>query len=86
MITRRSLAALAAGSLMLPAGLRAQGAATPMPSPGKRAWAAQVPQIRIGLLDRCDPRRARRDHAGDDAGLDRPRAPALPAGSDRLGG
>ena len=54
MITRRSLAALAAGSLMLPAALRAQGAApqntTAMPAAGKRAWAAQVPQIRIGLL------------------------------------
>lgn len=48
MITRRSLAALAAGSLMLPAALRAQTVA--MPSPGKRDWAAQVPQIRIGLL------------------------------------
>jgi phosphonate transport system substrate-binding protein len=54
MITRRSLAAFAAGSLMLPAALRAQtataGDAVPMPSAGKRAWAAQVPQIRIGLL------------------------------------
>jgi len=54
MITRRSLAALAAGSLMLPAALRAQGAApqntTAMPAAGKRAWAEQVPQIRLGLL------------------------------------
>ncbi len=48
MITRRHLAALAAGSLMLPASLRAQ--ATAMPAAGRRDWAAQVPQIRIGLL------------------------------------
>jgi phosphonate transport system substrate-binding protein len=56
MMTRRSLAALAAGSLVLPAALRAQGtaagAAAPvaMPAAGERAWAKQVPQIRIGLL------------------------------------
>jgi phosphonate transport system substrate-binding protein len=54
MITRRSLAAFAAGSMMLPAALRAQQAAapaaTPMPAVGERPWAAQVPQIRIGLL------------------------------------
>jgi phosphonate transport system substrate-binding protein len=53
MITRRSLAAFAAGSLVLPASLRAQTAgqpATAMPAPGERAWAKDVPQIRIGLL------------------------------------
>jgi phosphonate transport system substrate-binding protein len=52
MITRRSLAAFAAGSLVLPAALRAQGAAAPvaMPAVGERPWAKQVPQIRIGLL------------------------------------
>jgi phosphonate transport system substrate-binding protein len=51
MITRRSLAALAAGSLMLPATLRAQQQAeAAMPAAGKRAWAGEVPQIRLGLL------------------------------------
>jgi phosphonate transport system substrate-binding protein len=49
MITRRSLAAIAAGSLMLPAVARAQ-AGVAMPAAGKRAWAGEVPQIRIGLL------------------------------------
>jgi phosphonate transport system substrate-binding protein len=52
MITRRLLTGLAAGAFALPASLaRAQGAAAAqMPNPGRRAWAAQVPQIRIGLL------------------------------------
>ncbi|MFC3123862.1 phosphate/phosphite/phosphonate ABC transporter substrate-binding protein [Pseudoroseomonas globiformis] len=52
MITRRSLAAIAAGSLMLPALARAQanGQTFEMPRAGKRDWAAQVPQIRVGLL------------------------------------
>jgi phosphonate transport system substrate-binding protein len=51
MITRRSLAAFAAGSLLLPASPRAQeAAATAMPAAGERPWAKQVPQIRLGLL------------------------------------
>lgn len=52
MIRRRHL--VAAGAL-LPARARAQGAAPAMPapampSPGRRTWAAQVPQIRLGVL------------------------------------
>ncbi|MBC9178671.1 phosphate/phosphite/phosphonate ABC transporter substrate-binding protein [Pseudoroseomonas ludipueritiae] len=51
MITRRSLAAFAAGSLLLPASLRAQdAAAVAMPAAGERPWAKDVPQIRLGLL------------------------------------
>jgi phosphonate transport system substrate-binding protein len=45
MISRR--AALAAATLA-PFAARAQ--APEMPAPGRRAWAAQVPQIRIGVL------------------------------------
>ncbi len=47
MVTRRSL--LAASVAVLAAPAWAQDA-RPMPKPGKRAWAAQVPVIRLGLL------------------------------------
>jgi phosphonate transport system substrate-binding protein len=47
MITRRLVVASAAAALAAPA--LAQGSRE-MPKPGKRAWAAQVPVIRIGLL------------------------------------
>jgi len=51
MITRRTFAGLVAGAAMLPAALRAEGAETaPMPKAGKRDWASEVPQIRLGLL------------------------------------
>jgi phosphonate transport system substrate-binding protein len=58
MITRRSLAALAAGTALLPSLAQAQ-AWTPrrtvtfteaFPAPGRRPWAEQVPQLRVGLL------------------------------------
>jgi len=45
MLTRRLMMAAA---LVAPAAALAQAPA--MPAPGRRAWAAQVPQIRIGLL------------------------------------
>ena len=45
MLTRRLLVA---GAAMAPFAAAAQ--APQMPSPGRRAWAAQVPQIRLGLL------------------------------------
>ncbi len=48
MLDRRSLLA-AAGLLATSLGARAQPAAA-MPEAGKRAWAAQVPTLRIGLL------------------------------------
>jgi len=44
MLTRRHGLAIAAASLALPA------AAQEMPAKGKRPWAAQLPQIRIGML------------------------------------
>ena len=53
MIRRRHL--VAAGAL-LPLAAHAQGTgaarppAPPMPKPGRREWAAQVPQIRLGVL------------------------------------
>ncbi len=65
MITRRHIAGLVAGSALTPMLAQAQGAmpAAPaerrrrtldadvqFPAAGRRAWAAQVPQIRIGLL------------------------------------
>ncbi|WP_376098226.1 phosphate/phosphite/phosphonate ABC transporter substrate-binding protein [Roseomonas sp. CCTCC AB2023176] len=54
MITRRTLAGLAAGLPLLPAALRAQGtnadAPVAMPQPGRRPWADQVQTIRLGLL------------------------------------
>lgn len=54
MLTRRHFAALAAGAALLPAAAIAQrrtlDAATAMPAAGDRAWKAQVPQLRIGLL------------------------------------
>ncbi|MBC9206305.1 phosphate/phosphite/phosphonate ABC transporter substrate-binding protein [Roseomonas aerophila] len=47
-----ALTGLAAGTALAPASpARAQTAAPPaMPAPGKRPWATQVPQIRIGVL------------------------------------
>lgn len=59
MITRRSIAALAAGTAFLPTLARAQGAWNPrrtetftegFPPAGRRPWAEQVPQLRVGLL------------------------------------
>jgi len=53
LMSRRSvLLGAAAGTLVAaPARPRAQGAVVPaMPARGRRAWAVQVPQIRIGLL------------------------------------
>jgi len=57
MITRRSLAGLAAVAALTPSLARAQAwtprrSATftdPFPEPGRRAWADQVPTIRVGL-------------------------------------
>ncbi len=46
MFTRRHSLALAASSLAVPTAARAQD----MPPKGRRAWAAQVPVIRIGML------------------------------------
>jgi phosphonate transport system substrate-binding protein len=48
-LSRRALLAAAASA---PLAAQAQQAATPHPMParGKRGWAAQVPQIRIGIL------------------------------------
>jgi phosphonate transport system substrate-binding protein len=45
MISRRGML-LGAGTLALARAASAEG----MPAPGKRAWAAQIPTIRIGLL------------------------------------
>jgi phosphonate transport system substrate-binding protein len=62
MLNRRYLGALTLGAAMTPALLRGQGAPTAaaprrtvdpgvrMPEAGRKAWAAQVPQLRIGLL------------------------------------
>lgn len=59
MITRRSLAGLAAGAMLTPGLAAAQAqpvmrrtldAGTTFPTAGKRPWAEQVPQLRIGLL------------------------------------
>ncbi len=58
MITRRTLAGLTAGTLLAPGIAAAQqqamrrtaDAATAMPAAGRRPWAEQVPQLRIGLL------------------------------------
>jgi phosphonate transport system substrate-binding protein len=54
MLTRRHFAALAAGAALLPAAAIAQrrtlDAGIAMPAAGDRAWKAQVPQLRIGLL------------------------------------
>jgi phosphonate transport system substrate-binding protein len=54
MITRRTLAGLAAGASLLPfaalAQRRSADADVAMPAAGRRDWAAQVPTIRIGLL------------------------------------
>ncbi|MEO3472579.1 phosphate/phosphite/phosphonate ABC transporter substrate-binding protein [Roseomonas sp. CAU 1739] len=58
MITRRTLAGLAAGATLAPRLAAAQAwtprrtldAATAMPAAGRRPWADQVPQLRIGLL------------------------------------
>jgi phosphonate transport system substrate-binding protein len=50
MLTRRHLAALLAAAPLAPALAQAPAAPPAMPTPGRRAWAAQVPQIRIGLL------------------------------------
>lgn len=59
MITRRSLAGLAAGVMLTPGLAAAQtqpvmrrtlDAGTTFPAAGKRPWAEQVPQLRVGLL------------------------------------
>jgi phosphonate transport system substrate-binding protein len=51
MITRRAaIAGLALGPATLARAAPAQETAQEMPTPGKRAWAAQIPVIRIGLL------------------------------------
>jgi phosphonate transport system substrate-binding protein len=54
MLTRRHALALAAGAALLPAAAIAQrrtlDAGIDMPAAGDRAWKAQVPQLRIGLL------------------------------------
>ncbi len=59
MITRRTLAGLAAGALLTPGLVAAQAqpamrrtldASTAMPEAGRRPWAEQVPQLRVGLL------------------------------------
>lgn len=59
MITRRTLAGLAAGALLTPGLAAAQAqpamrrtldASTAMPEAGRRPWAEQVPQLRVGLL------------------------------------
>ncbi|WP_137125888.1 phosphate/phosphite/phosphonate ABC transporter substrate-binding protein [Roseomonas sp. HF4] len=58
MITRRHLAGLAAGAALLPTALRAQAwtarrtetFAEGFPAAGRRPWAEQVPQLRVGLL------------------------------------
>ncbi len=59
MITRRSLAGLAAGAMLTPGLAAAQAqpvmrrtldAGTTFPAAGKRPWAEQVPQLRVGLL------------------------------------
>ncbi len=59
MITRRSLAGLAAGALLTPGLAAAQAqpvmrrtvdAGTTFPAAGRRPWAEQVPQLRVGLL------------------------------------
>jgi phosphonate transport system substrate-binding protein len=46
MLSRRHSLALAASALALPTAARAQD----LPPKGKRAWAAQLPQIRLGML------------------------------------
>ncbi len=54
MLTRRHLAGLLAGAALLPAAARAArrtlDADVAMPPPGERAWKAEVPTLRIGLL------------------------------------
>ncbi|MBR0679556.1 phosphate/phosphite/phosphonate ABC transporter substrate-binding protein [Roseomonas eburnea] len=57
MITRRTLAGVAAGVLLAPGFAIAQqqmrrtlDANTAMPEAGRRPWAEQVPQLRVGLL------------------------------------
>lgn len=47
MICRRTIIAATAAMLTLPAAAQTASA---MPKPGKRAWAKDVPVIRIGLL------------------------------------
>jgi phosphonate transport system substrate-binding protein len=49
MITRRLMLAAAAAA-PFPAFAQAPAAAPTMPAPGRRAWAQQVPQLRLGLL------------------------------------
>lgn len=49
MITRRHILSATPALLLGPAA-RAQGDKPEMPKPGKRAWAAQIPVIRIGML------------------------------------
>ncbi len=54
MLNRRTLGSLAAAATLAPIAARAQrrtlDAGVAMPAPGERAWRAQVPQLRIGLI------------------------------------
>ena len=49
MLTRRTILTAAAGGSLIAPAVRAQETRE-LPKPGKRAWAAQVPVVRIGLL------------------------------------
>jgi phosphonate transport system substrate-binding protein len=50
LLTRRHALAASAGLLAAPMLYGRARAESAMPAPGKRAWAAQVPTLRIGLL------------------------------------
>lgn len=54
MLNRRTLGSLAAAATLLPLAARAErrtlDADVAMPTAGERAWRAQVPQLRIGLI------------------------------------
>lgn len=50
MFSRRTVLLASAGVLSTTLAVRAQPAPAPMPAPGRRAWADQVPTLRIGLL------------------------------------
>ena len=48
MLTRRHLAGLLATAPLAPAFAQAPSTPTAMPEAGRRPWAQQVPQIRLG--------------------------------------
>jgi len=50
MITRRNAALVLGGYLLARPAMAQPAASYPTPAPGRRAWAKELPVVRVGLL------------------------------------